>query len=508
MISTHGPLGLLALAYAAAVLMLFASRLREFADETDNLLGGLLITRGERLYVDYFSSHMPFAYYLSAIPAVFGASRLEDFRLFSNTILVVVTLAIVWSFRRRLSIGLLGIWAALTVFAHNLQWGEMLTASTCAGFGVFVAGLIFYSTPRLQFTTAQRVALSAAAFVAVQSELVAVFPLLLLGLCFVVTTGMRIWRDRALLGPETRSAAWLALIVLAPHAALALVFWLNGMLSDFVYDAYEFNVVDYSRFVMNSSILGMLHDWEAQYRTYLLLSLRDPASVHGCLVIANLMATWLVFRSRGWATAAIYYLLIALSHVRDEGAYYLCSYFSLALLVAWATSRLSRAAALEMVGVSAVALLTGSFLVQAAPQLDFSRRPVSSPHVAVVLALTDPGERIDVVPYDPYVYLASGRLPASRFPFYFPWQAIEPRTRDQMLDDLRAEQPPVVIFRGDELVNGQWLPREYAEDLYDFLLARQYTPLDPTLPVLRDVLVRQDRLARAREQLQGSNPRR
>src|SRR5919199_4621069 len=92
----------LAALYVGAVALLFASRVREFADESDNLLGGLLITRGERLYVDYFSSHMPFAYYLAAIPALLGAQRLEDFRPFTSAFLVAATLGVVIGFRKRL----------------------------------------------------------------------------------------------------------------------------------------------------------------------------------------------------------------------------------------------------------------------------------------------------------------------------------------------------------------------------------------------------------------------
>jgi hypothetical protein len=64
-----------------------------------------------------------------------------------------------------------------------------------------------------------------------------------------------------------------------------------------------------------------------------------------------------------------------------------------------------------------------------------------------------------------------------------------------------------VIFRGDELVNDQWLPREYAKDLHDFLLDQRYASLDPTSPLLGHVLVLQDRLASARQQLQARQPR-
>ena len=52
--------------------------------------------------MDYFSSHMPFAYYLSAIPALLGATTLEHFRLFSNALLVATTLGIVYALRKDL----------------------------------------------------------------------------------------------------------------------------------------------------------------------------------------------------------------------------------------------------------------------------------------------------------------------------------------------------------------------------------------------------------------------
>src|SRR5918912_958384 len=94
--------------YLAAVALLFASRVREFADETDNLLGGLLITRGERLYVDFFSSHMPVPYYVAAFGALLGAISLEQFRLYSSALLVLATLGVVWAFRARLSLAVLG----------------------------------------------------------------------------------------------------------------------------------------------------------------------------------------------------------------------------------------------------------------------------------------------------------------------------------------------------------------------------------------------------------------
>jgi hypothetical protein len=429
---------------------------------------------------------MPLAYYVAAVPALLGASSLEQFRIFSDALLILATLAIVWAFRTSVPLLTLGMWAVLTVYAHNLQWGEMLTAGTLAGYGVLAAGLLFFTTPGLRFSTRQMLGLSAAIFVAVQSELLAFFPLLLLAVCYV---GVRVVRERAVRGTSV-----LLGIVLAPHAVVLSGMWLTGALPDFLYDAYQFNSSYYSQFLMNSSVLGMLHDWEAQYRTYLLSTSSDPLGIQTMLVVVNFLATWVVFRTRGALVAAIYYLFISLTHVRNEGAYYVCSYFSLALVLGTL-----RVAPLALRG--AVALVALNFVVQAAGTYDFARKPIERPDVPIVQALTAPGEKIFVAPYDPYVYLAAQRMPASRFPFYFPWQAIDPRSEGSILADLRALRPPIVVFHQNELVNGQWRTGDYGSRLYEFLIGEGYAPLDSTSEPLADVLVRPDRLVTARERV-------
>lgn len=480
--------------YAIAVALLFASRVREFGDETDNLLGGLLLSRGARLYVDFFSSHMPLPYYVAAVGAWLGATSLEQFRFFSSGLLVLATLSIGATFRRVLPLATLSVWAILTVYAHALQFGEMLTASTVAGYGILVTGLLFFSTPDLRFSVRQMLLLSAAIFVALQSELIAIFPIALAGLAYVA---VRLYRDR----PQAwRKLLTVAAIVAAPHLLLLLALHLEGQLADFIYYAYTYNQVYYAQFVMNPSVLGMLHDWEAQYRTYLLHSLSPPFGLHAFLVLANFAATVLVWRARGWLWAVAYYLFVALSHVRNEGGYYLCSYFSLALLVAWAIDAVRRRRG-RLQAIAALAFVA-TFVAQIAQTYELGRLPARyAPEVRTIAALTTPDERIFVLPFDPYVYLASERMPASAFTYYLPWHAVDPRIVAQLTSELRSNRPPLIVFRQDELVNGQWLPRDYASSLYDFLLQQGYVPLDVQPELFGDVLVRQDRLAAAREKL-------
>jgi len=221
--------------------------------------------------------------------------------------------------------------------------------------------------------------------------------------------------------------------------------------------------------------------------------LANPIGIEGCLIVANVLATVLIFRGRGPYVAVLYYLFIALTHVRNSGGYYVTSYFSLALLVVWAVDALRTRERRLLAPAALVLALGATFAVQVGRTYDLSGAPArSAPEVAIVQALTAPNERIFVAPYDPYIYLASGRAPASTLPFYFPWQALDPRSEGKLLDDLRTVRPPLVIFRRDELVNDRWLPRDYGTRVLE-LLERDYVPLDPSSAILDDVFIRRDR---------------
>lgn len=509
------PIWILLALFGVAVVLLFKSPLREFADESDNLLGGYLLVRGYRLYADYFSSHMPFVYYLAAIPSLLGASKLEHYRLFSNALLVLTTLSIVWGFRRRLPLPVLLLWAIMAVFAHRLSWGEMLHAGTCAGYGVLVAGLLFYTTPDLAFSLRQKLALSVAVFVAVQSSLLTIYPLALLAVCYVAVR-LAAARHTSIVR-EARAVGSLLLIVATPHLVVLALYWSIGALGPFIYDAYLFNQRYYSQFVMNPSVLGMLHDWQAQYRTYLYMNLFQPFGIEWFLILANFVATLITFRARGALYAGVFYLFIGLTRLRAEGSYYLTSYFSVAIAVVWAASAFSsrvrawrerRAiprlspSLLGAAGCIMFLALTLNFFTRVALTYNFSGRPhYRSPFAPIVQTATSRDERLFVAPYDPYLYLATERLPATKYPFYFPWQAADPATEADLLGELSASRPPLVVFQRYELVNGQYLTIEWGKRVFEYL-QQEYVQVDPSHPVLGDVFMRPDRVGDVRKKLE------
>jgi hypothetical protein len=91
-------------------------------------------------------------------------------------------------------------------------------------------------------------------------------------------------------------------------------------------------------------------------------------------------------------------------------------------------------------------------------------------------------------------------MPAATSPFYFPWQAIDPRTHGRVVSDLLANRPPVIVFRHAEVVNDRWVAGEYGRGLLQ-ALDTDYAALDPAAPVLSDVLVPRERLAEAQQRV-------
>lgn len=491
-------------AYVVCVALLYANRVREFGDETDNLLGGLLMARGGRLYVDFFSSHMPLPYDLAALAARLGATSLGQFRLFTLSLLVLATVSISWAFWKRLGYRVMLLWAMTTVFAHRLQFGEMLTASTVAGYGVALAGLVFFARPNGALSWREKALLSLGVFIALESELVAVFPVVLLGLAYSAV--------RLRSGPlscSVRDIVLTGVLVTVPHLALLGVISAQGELAQFIDQAVSYNQLYYSQFVMNPSIAGMLHDWEAQYRTYLLQSvgIGAPPGVHTILVVGNIVAAVLVGARRGIAWGVGYWLFIGLCHVRNEGAYYLCSYFSLALLLDAAFDTPGalprrRLAPVPVLGAAAALLLIAPFTLLVARTYDFSGRPPRYvPEVRAITALTAPTDTLFVVPFDPYVYLAAERRPASIYTYFLPWHVVSPSIVARLNSDLLANRPAAVVFRGDEPVNDRYYAREYASDLYAFLLAQGYAPLGER-DLFGDVLMRADLVDTARARVE------
>lgn len=61
-----------------------------FSDEVDNIIGGMLVGKGYTLYVDYYTGHTPFAYWLCTAFSFLGPISLEQFRLLYYVLIAII----------------------------------------------------------------------------------------------------------------------------------------------------------------------------------------------------------------------------------------------------------------------------------------------------------------------------------------------------------------------------------------------------------------------------------
>jgi hypothetical protein len=510
---------------AAFVLQFLDRTLPQYVDESDNLLGGRLIARGYRLYVDYFSHHMPLPYYVAAVGTRLGLNDLVGYRALFSVLVVLALGYICLHFRRRISPIFLVVLVISVGICHPMFWGYMLLADHLFAFAL-LAILVFLLVVDVDATLPEQVAVSLCCFVAVQSALISLYPLLLVAVYYVVRKAYRYLRG----GPRTtwkREGVFVA-ILLAPHLLLALWLVAQGSAGDLVDQAFRFNQVYYSRYDLGDNPVAILaksfSDFKDVAVQYLRLgSLREVETV---LLVSNIAAVFVVWKKRDLLFAVFYVGLVILARMRAPGyhgsPYFLVSFASIAVVVSFAVDGAldvlkrsrehlftTRKVLLGLALLGYLALV-GVFYHDVAgfyrrlPRGVGDTEDVATAYATIVDAATAPDDRIWAAPDEPYVYLKANRLPASRYWFYHPWLADSSEITEGVLRDLQTAQPALIVFRADKEI--PWMfplptPREFGARVYAFIRAG-YVALDDQDPVLRDVFVRRDRLDVVRTQLE------
>ena len=76
-----------------------------------------------------------------------------------------------------------------------------------------------------------------------------------------------------------------------------------------------------------------------------------------------------------------------------------------------------------------------------------------------------------------------------------------PDIEQDILQQLMSSRPPLVVFEREELVNDQFLTREWGRRVYDYL-RQEYVQLDESSPLLANVFVTPERVDEARRALE------
>jgi hypothetical protein len=526
--------GALAAALVVTFVLLFADRgLAQYVDESDNLLGGLIIARGYRLYVDFFSQHMPLPYLVTAVGWRLGLSDLVGFRVLFAVLVVLFFGYVCLQFRRRLSPVLLIVLVLTYGIAHPMFSGYMLLADHFFALALLLV-VLFVLAYDVDFSVSAQVAISLACFVALASTLISAYPILLIALYYVVRKVSRHLRG----GPRIRwrhEAVFVA-ILLAP--LVWLVVWLvaRGEAGALIDQAIRFNQIYYARYDLGGNPIEILLKSVTSFKDVVVQYLRPGAlrEVETFLLIGNIAAVLVVWKKRDLLFAAFYVGLVIVSRMRGAGyhgsPYFLVSFASIAIVLAYAADAAIRMARQRFAagarsaspravgpGQALVGLVLVGFVGLAAvfyhdiagfylhlPRAAGDSGDVQVTFASVVDAATAPGDRLWAAPFEPYLYLKANRLPVSPYWYYHPWMSDSPEVTDGILRDLQAAPPPLIIFQADKDIPWDFplpTPREYGARVFAFITSG-YAALDEQDPVLRDVFVRRDRMDAVRAELE------
>lgn len=115
-----------------------------FVDENDVFAGGIAISKGYMLYVDYMSQHMPFTYYLSALLCFLGAKTTLGFRIYYYVFFSLSWMLIYLYFKKYTNKLILILTPIIFIsLTHTYNVGTVIVSEHIASIGFVTLLLVF-----------------------------------------------------------------------------------------------------------------------------------------------------------------------------------------------------------------------------------------------------------------------------------------------------------------------------------------------------------------------------
>ncbi len=232
-----------------------------FTDETDNFLGGITIARGENMYKDMISQHMPFSYYIFAIPALIGVNSIIGFR-----IAFIIFLILIWTvmyFRYKSSYGSFLMLLYPLFYITSMGYFEVTGSSAISdhfqaqGFAILLLEFIeFLKTHKITRSTAFMVGFSI--FLSFGTTFTSVLGVFVIFIGVLSTELWLLHNKKSLNIKDVFSVLlkkyWLLILVSAlPFILLSIYYVSIGNLYNFYFGAFKFNIDIYSKYAGTGS---------------------------------------------------------------------------------------------------------------------------------------------------------------------------------------------------------------------------------------------------------------
>ena len=483
-----------------------------FTDEQDVFYGGYNVVMSGDVYANYLSQHMPFSYYMAALPALLGARTVYQFRLGFYLMLSGIWTAVFVRHRKRLN----PLWLALipVIFILQLYFHDYATTMISdhwqgIGLAMILLELVRYGEePRI--TPGMAGMISLGIVLSFGTTFLSAYPLLML---FLGAAAMQAVRLKG--HPEERRQAAgedlrLVGICLLPWALLAGWYAVSGNLGNAFGGAYTVNVEVYSQYIgglgtsPGGTFLSVIPAWFASWGRAVSFLKEDPLySIQMMLQHAAVpaFAVWTGVRRKNPALGIAVFLACVYTGVRAfdgfHGAAYMCmTSTALAGLIGDGIAAFGeRRTAWRGLGAFA-ALAALVFL--AAPHVEKAKNLYHAPRYLraeqtdattreMLEILTDEGDRIHVGDVSftsntvmKYNLRLDDAAMASGNPWFYAYWG------ERELETLKRNRTKVMLFDPEGELWG-FRVRDYASDLVQYT-EEAYVMIEKNLYVHRDAL--------------------
>lgn len=501
-----------------------------FVDEADNLLGGWLISKGNVLYNNFFSHHMPLPYYYASLLIKLGLNDVSGLRIGMSITILFFWLLIIALFKDKINYRILCILIFLSAIAHPLFLGHMFLADSFFAYSILIIFLYFFSKPQLNFNLIDKIIIVLMIYISIMSTLVSIFPIILLVVYYVVRKISQFSVKETNSKTKIFEELKFALILVAPFIVLLFLFYLQDSLQQFFNQAYLFNKNYYSQFtgsVIRVDIFELMKTYSEHiffYTVNFVWLINEKSFIwevppwnrpllffEGFLVISNLIVLVIFWKKRSPYLAVFYFSFLAFlrtSGELDHGSgwfhgtpYYLLSFFGIGLVITeiyeflkykyrfpskqTTNVKLTMILTMFYVFLAIIFLVTISYAYFSNGSGIGSNNAYVSPYNRIIQTLTQPEDAIWIAPLDPSLYFTNNRLPASRYAFYLPWHAASDKINQEIIDDLNFNKPPLIIFNKDIDIWGYEV-KDYGKVIYNNI-QQNYFQVDPDDPIYKNI---------------------
>ncbi len=219
------------------------------SDEFDIFVGGEAIWRGAWLYRDFFSQHMPFSYYISAVFWLLGATSVLLQRIYFYVMFSAIWVFIIKRYSKIVNQKCLIIYPVIFIFLINCyDMGTSILSEHLNAIGAVLLLLeyrMFSLNEKNKISLSSCIIISASILLTFGTTFVSAF-LIFAVVLMVIFSEFRIIRTHGIKGKELFNylrGKYTLLIVccVAPWLLLCIIYLAAGVLDDFYYGAYYLN---------------------------------------------------------------------------------------------------------------------------------------------------------------------------------------------------------------------------------------------------------------------------